>query len=145
MLSIISNQRPNGAKEPSLRHVIRAPEVYIVPRSDGKLAIGSTVEHAGFDKRVNADTVQTLHQAAANIVPEIGEWRIHEAWTGLRPGTPDGLPILGATTVGGYLIATGHYRDGIMLAPITAKVVADLVIGADPKFDLTAFSPSRFR
>jgi glycine oxidase len=70
--------------------------------------------------------------------------RIHEAWTGLRPGTPDAMPILGATTIGGYFVATGHFRDGIMLAPITAALITDMVLGNEPRLDLSPFSPARF-
>lgn len=127
-----------------LRHTVRAREVYLVPRSDGRLLIGATVEDAGFDKRVLPETIQRLHQAAANILPQVGEMKIHEAWAGLRPATSDELPVLGATALPGYFLATGHYRDGILLAPITARVLADLVTGAAPPFDLTAFSPERF-
>jgi glycine oxidase len=70
--------------------------------------------------------------------------RIHEAWAGLRPGTPDGLPILGATLLKGYYAATGHYRDGVMLAPITAMLMTQLLTGQKPEFDLEPFSPQRF-
>jgi glycine/D-amino acid oxidase-like deaminating enzyme len=70
--------------------------------------------------------------------------RIHDAWAGLRPGSPDGLPILGATSIPGYFAATGHYRDGIMLAPITAEAMTSLIVGRESNFDLAAFSPSRF-
>jgi len=128
-----------------LRHVLRASDVYLVPRSDGRILIGTTVEDAGYDKRVDPEVIQRLHQAAANLVPEIGEARILEAWAGLRPGTPDGLPILGATQISGYFVARGHFRNGILLAPITAKLMAELVRGATPEFDLSAFLPSRFQ
>jgi glycine oxidase len=127
-----------------LRHVVRSADVYLVPRSDGRIVIGSTVEDVGYDKRVVIGTIQRLHQAAANLVPELGEARIHESWTGLRPGSPDGLPILGATAIPGYFVATGHYRDGILLAPITAQVMAQLIAGQKPDCDLLPFSPSRF-
>jgi glycine oxidase len=102
------------------------------------------VEEAGFDKHVDADTVQRLHQAAIHVVPEIAQMRIHDAWAGLRPGSPDGLPILGATSLPGYYAATGHYRDGIMLAPLTAEVMTQLLKGRSPDFDMTPFSPLRF-
>jgi glycine oxidase len=132
------------ATGPLLRHVVRTPEVYIIPRSDGRLLLGATVEEAGFDKRVDADTVQSLQRAAANVVPEIGQMRIHDAWAGLRPGSPDGLPILGATSLPGYYAATGHYRDGIMLAPVTAQIMTQLLKGRLPEFDIEPFSPLRF-
>ena len=99
---------------PLIQHVIRTPEVYIIPRSDGRIVLGATVEEAGFDKRVDPDTVQRLQHAAASVAPAIGEMRIHEVWAGLRPGSPDDLPILGATSLPGYFAATGHYRDGIL-------------------------------
>jgi glycine oxidase len=128
-----------------LRHVVRQPDVvYLVPRSDGRIICGSTIEEAGFDKRVDPATIQRLHQAAADLVPDLTEWRIHESWSGLRPGTPDGLPILGATATPGYFVATGHFRDGILLAPITAVVMSRIVLGETPGFDLTAFSAGRF-
>jgi len=106
--------------------------------------IGSTLEPAGFDKRVLPHTIQRLHQQAANLVPEVGQARILEGWAGLRPATPDNLPIIGATATAGYFICTGHYRDGILLAPITAQVMSQVMRGQQPEFDLKAFSPARF-
>jgi glycine oxidase len=127
-----------------LKHVIRSPEVYLIPRSDGRILAGATVEEAGFDKRTDPATMQRFHRAAIALVPELRNAKILEDWAGLRPGTPDGLPILGATATPGYYIATGHFRDGILLAPITAQVVADLVCGVVPAYDLTPFSALRF-
>ena len=125
-------------------HVVRAPEVYLVPRTDGRIVVGSTLEEAGFDKRVDPDTIQRMHQAAANLLPDLGEARMLEAWAGLRPGTPDTLPILGGTSLENYFVAAGHYRDGILLSPITAKLMSQVVHGIKPDLDLTAFSPARF-
>lgn len=127
-----------------IRHVIRTSEVYLVPRSDGRILLGATVEEAGYDKRVDPDVVKRFMEAAAKVVPEIAGMRLHEAWAGLRPGSPDGLPILGATSMKGYFAATGHYRDGIMLAPVTALVMTQLLKERKPQFDLTPFSPLRF-
>jgi glycine/D-amino acid oxidase-like deaminating enzyme len=118
--------------------------VYLIPRSDGRLVVGSTVEDVGFDKRVNPETVQRLHQLAAILVPELGEARIHDDWAGLRPGTPDGLPIMGKTSVEGYFVSTGHYRDGIMLAPISARLMSQLILDDQPDTNFEAFSPGRF-
>lgn len=132
-------------KNPSLRHVIQGLGVYIVPRSDGRILIGSTVEDAGFDKRVAPEVLQRLHQAAANLVPQLGQLLIHDDWAGLRPGTPDNLPILGRTSLAGYFAATGHYRDGILLAPVTAKLMTDVLLGRPLEADLSAFSLSRFQ
>lgn len=129
---------------PALSHVLRAPEVYLVPRSDGRVLIGATIEEAGYDKRTDPDTIQRLHRAAIDLVPGLEQARFLEAWAGLRPGTPDALPILGETSTPGYFVATGHFRDGILLSPITAHVMAEVVTGATPEFDLTPFSPARF-
>jgi len=85
-----------------------------------------------------------MHQAAVRMVPALAQARILEAWAGLRPGTPDDLPILGATSTPGYFVAAGHFRDGILLAPITAHVMAQVVTGASPEYDLAAFAPGRF-
>jgi glycine oxidase len=127
-----------------LKHVIRAPEAYLIPRSDGRLLVGTTVEEAGFDKRTATATIQRLHRAAINLVPKLADARILEDWAGLRPGTPDALPILGETVTPGYFVATGHYRDGILLAPITAKMMAEVISGEQPKQNLAPFSPMRF-
>lgn len=129
---------------PLIRHVVRTPEVYLVPRSDGRILLGATVEEAGYDKRVDPDVVKRFTESAAKVVPEIAGMRLHDAWAGLRPGSPDGLPILGGTSMKGYFAATGHYRDGIMLAPVTALVMTELLTGREPRFDLAPFSPQRF-
>jgi glycine oxidase len=127
-----------------LKHVIRSPEVYLIPRSDGRILAGATLEEAGFDKRTDAATMQRFHRAAIALVPELRNAKILEDWAGLRPGTPDSLPILGSTGTPGYYVATGHFRDGILLAPITAQVLADVITGKEPEYNLDTFSPSRF-
>jgi glycine oxidase len=127
-----------------LKHVIRAPEVYVIPRSDGRIVVGTTVEEVGFDKRTDVDTIQGLHRAGIALIPELRNARILEDWAGLRPGTPDALPILGATPTPGYYVATGHFRDGMLLAPITAQVMARIIEGKTSDYDLDAFSPARF-
>jgi len=127
-----------------LKHVIRAPEVYLIPRSDGRILVGATVEEAGFDKRTDVGTIQRLYHGAIAIVPELRNAKILEDWAGLRPGTPDALPILGLTATPGFYVATGHFRDGILLAPITAQVMADVITGANCSYDLKPFSAARF-
>ena len=129
---------------PSLQHVIRAEEVYLVPRSDGRIVIGSTLEDAGYDKRTDVYTIQRLLHAARELAPLLANARVHEDWAGLRPGTPDHLPLLGETSICGYFIASGHYRDGILLAPITAQVMTGLILGKPSAFDLSPFSAARF-
>jgi glycine oxidase len=132
------------ARHDVLRHVIRAPEVYLVPRSDGRILIGSTLEEVGYDKRIDADTIHRLHQAAIRMVPALRQARVLGAWAGLRPGTPDDLPILGATTTPGYFVATGHFRDGILLTPVTAHVMAQVITDVPPDYTIQAFSSARF-
>lgn len=132
-------------KNPALvKRVIRAPEIYLVPRSSGKILVGATVEDVGFDKSVVPETIHQLHRAAARLVPELASVPIVASWAGLRPGTPDDLPILGKTETSGVFISTGHFRNGILLAPITAKIMADLIVGKSPTLDVSAFLPSRF-
>jgi glycine oxidase len=127
-----------------LRHVVRAPGVYLIPRSDGRILIGATVEEAGFDKRVDPAVIQKLRQAAVELAPGLAEARMLEAWAGLRPGTPDGLPIMGVTTAAKVFVSAGHYRNGILLAPASARVMGQVVRGGKPDCDLSAFSPARF-
>ncbi|HLZ41738.1 MAG TPA: glycine oxidase ThiO [Candidatus Sulfotelmatobacter sp.] len=127
-----------------IKHVIRSPQAYLIPRSDGRLLVGATVEEAGFDKRTVPTTIQHFYHAALDLVPHLRGAKILEDWAGLRPGTPDALPLLGATETPGYYAATGHFRDGILLAPITAQLMAAVIEGRAPEYDLTAFSPSRF-
>jgi glycine oxidase len=129
---------------PKLQHVIRADEVYLVPRSDGRIVIGSTLEDAGYNKQTDVNTIQRLLHAARELMPALANARVHEDWAGLRPGTPDSLPILGETSTRGYFIASGHYRDGILLAPITSQVMTDGILGKPSMHDLAPFSPTRF-
>lgn len=141
MLSLVF---PEHRSEPVLRHVVRSRWCYILPRSTGKYVVGSTVEPAGFDKSVNSYKIKKLQEAAVRLVPAFHEARMNEAWAGLRPGTPDNLPILGKTSVENYFACTGHYRDGIMLAPVSARAVSQMMLGKTCEWDLQAFSPARF-
>jgi len=127
-----------------LRHVLRSRWCYIIPRSNGRYVVGSTVEPAGFDKSLNTYRVKRLQDAAARLIPQFAEAKIAEAWTGLRPGTPDNLPLLGETHTSGYFAATGHYRDGILLTPVTAEVMCSLVLHGKTPVSLDLFSPRRF-
>jgi len=129
---------------PKLNRVVRSEKVYLVPRSDGRLVIGSTLENVGYSKQTDIDTIQRLFHAAVELVPGLTTAKKHEAWAGLRPGTPDELPILGETSLKGYFVATGHYRDGILLAPITTQVMADLILVKAPHHNLASFAPARF-
>ncbi len=127
-----------------LRRVLRSRHGYLVPRPDGRIIVGSTLEEAGFDNRATSEGIRKLLDAAAEICPELAAAEVIQTWAGLRPGSPDDLPILGPTDVKGLLIATGHYRNGILLAPATAKLLRDWIVGSQPAFDTAIFSPMRF-
>jgi glycine oxidase len=129
---------------PLLRHVVRTPEVYLIPRSDGHVVVGATVEEAGFDKQTHPSDIDRLRQAAVNLVPKLAAARLRESWAGLRPAAPDNLPILGETSLPGYFVATGHFRDGILLAPGTARIMDKLLRGESLEQDYAALSPARF-
>jgi len=131
-----------GAAE--LRRVARSERGYLVPRRDGRIVAGSTSEEAGFEKHVTAAGIRKILDATMEMCPALAGAQIVETWAGLRPGTPDDLPILGPADASGLWLATGHYRNGILLAPATAKLVRDWITGAQPAFDVDAFSPRRF-
>jgi glycine oxidase len=127
-----------------IRHVVGGRGAYCVPRDDGRVVVGATVEEAGFDERVDPAAVGALIAAAAAAVPALAHAPVASRWSGLRPGTADDLPVLGEDPdLAGLLYATGHYRNGILLAPLTADIVAALVRGEDPPVDTTPFSPAR--
>lgn len=128
---------------PKLNHAIRGRDVYIVPRSDGRTVIGSTLEDAGFNKQTDVDTIERLLHAAIALVPALGKAKLHEAWAGLRPCTPDHLPLLGPTSIPGYFIASGHYRDGILLAPATAHALSAAILQKETGA-ISSFLPERF-
>lgn len=127
-----------------LEHVVRSPEVYLVPRSSGKILLGATVEDVGFNTDVDSAVIERLHSSAAKYLPQLASAPVIESWAGLRPGTPDDLPIMGETEDNGIFVATGHFRNGILLAPATGRVMARLMRGEAPGMNLTAFSPQRF-
>ncbi len=123
--------------------VIEAADTYLIPRADGKILIGSTLEDVGFDKTVTLDAVGSLASRAAAILPALAKLSLVTSWAGLRPSTPDRLPYIGRTSMEGLVVATGHFRNGILLAPITAELVADLLGGRTPSIDLAPFAPLR--
>jgi glycine oxidase len=174
---------------PQLGCVVRTPELYLVPRRDGRIVVGATVEDAGFDRAIREEARDGLLRAAGELWPPILEGRVTDGWTGLRPSTPDSLPLVGALDLdeaeddgcsirgaggdlganhdadqGGDLslaqsgmlgprgrrgmgrrwIATGHFRNGILLAPGTARVVRQLILGERPEVDLVPFRAGRF-
>lgn len=128
-----------------LSRIIMTTDCYIVPRADGRVLIGSTMERAGFDPRTTARGIATLLNAALRVVPALGDASVVDNWAGLRPGTSDDLPILGADPrASGVFYATGHFKNGILLAPITADIVSALVMGERAILDISAFSAGRF-
>jgi glycine oxidase len=127
------------------RHVIYSPRGYIVPRRDGRLLAGSTTEHAGFEKRVTAAGVQAILSAALEISPRIAALPMTDSWAGLRPRAADTLPVLGpCAEITGVFYATGHYRNGILLAPVTGELIAQAVVDQVFPPALNIFSPDRF-
>lgn len=138
------------AAAPRARHVVYSPRGYLVPRRDGRLLAGSTTEEAGFDKRVTGAGVHAILTHALELSPCVGQLRLTDAWAGLRPRADDGLPVIGESAqVGRLFYATGHYRNGILLAPLTAELLAGMVLGgadasASAPFRVETFSPARF-
>ena len=127
-----------------LSHVITIGTRYLVPRMDGRLLVGSTEEAVGFDKRNTAGGVSELLRFALSVVPGLESATLERTWSGLRPQTPDRLPYLGPLAdYSNLLLATGHFRSGLQLSPITARVITELVLGRTPCVPLEAFSPER--
>lgn len=136
LAQILLHVRPIGGQMISLKYalntIIYSSDVYLVPRRDGRLLVGATVEAPGFrhEAKRNATVAGTLQllQAACELLPDLKDAPILDQWAGLRPGTSDGLPILGSTPLQNFYVATGHYRNGILLAPITAKLMTDCIL-----------------
>ena len=136
------------AAAPLLSHVLWAPGAYMVPRRDGRLIVGGTVEEKGFDDTITAGGLLTLLEAAWRAVPAVEELPVDEIWVGHRPGSRDDAPILGPGPLDGLFYATGHHRNGILLAPVTADAMARLILDdvVDPAikpFGLERFLPAR--
>ena len=130
--------------EGTLRCVLRSEQGYVVPRKDGRIVAGSTLENAGFEKQVTPGGLAKILRAAIDLAPALENAAITETWSGLRPGTPDQLPIIGPTDVEGLFIATGHYRNGILLAPATARCISEWILEGKPSIPVENFSPMRF-
>jgi glycine oxidase len=132
------------ASAPLLNHVVWAPGAYLVPRRDGRLIIGATVEEKGYDTALTAGGLLTLLEAAWRAVPAVEELPIDEMWVGHRPGSRDDAPILGAGPLEGLIYATGHHRNGILLTPITADAIAGLVLEGEAEAVIRPFGIERF-
>jgi glycine oxidase len=134
------------AGEP-IRQVLRSERAYVVPRGGASpqiLVAGSTLENAGYEKCVTSGGIEKILAGVNEIAPELANAEIIETWCGLRPGTPDQLPVIGPTDIEGLFMATGHYRNGILLAPITARLIGDWITERRTSFDSENFSPLRF-
>jgi len=128
---------------PPLGHVVFGPGAYLVPRDDGRLLIGSTLEFVGYERQVTAGAVRDLLQSAIALVPALERAALRDTWSNFRPYTKDELPLLGPTRIPGLFLSAGHYRNGILLAPISAKIVGACITGRKPPLDIAAFSPDR--
>ena len=128
-----------------IERVLWSEKIYVVPRNDGRILCGATVELVGFDKTVTASGVHANLDGAIALAPVLASARIEETWAGLRPDTPDHMPILGPTELKGLLIATGHFRSGVLLTPITAQLIGEFITEKTPSVDWEKFSPMRFQ
>ncbi|MGI8462122.1 MAG: glycine oxidase ThiO [Solirubrobacterales bacterium] len=133
-----------GANEAPCERIVASRWVYLVPRADGRLIVGATVEETGFDLRVTAGGVHELLREAYRLLPEVAEMELLEATAGLRPGSPDNAPLVGAGAIDGLILATGHYRNGILLAPLTGEAVAAELAGEPVPEAAAGLDPSRF-
>ena len=136
--------RARDAMPDPLERIVRTPRCYMVARGDGRVVLGATVEEQGFDATVTADGVYRLLEAAWEVLPEVGELELVAARAGLRPGTPDNAPVVGPGELEGLVWATGHWRNGVLLAPLTGDVVAGLLAGESLPDELAALAPGRF-
>jgi len=128
----------------NVRGLVAGSHLYLVPRGDGRLVVGATVEEMGFDTTVMAGAVHDLLRDARAVVPGTAELELVESHAGLRPGSPDNLPIMGQSVLPGLAVATGHYRNGVLLAPVTADAMASLLVTGTTPEVIAAFSPRRF-
>jgi len=128
---------------PPLSHVVFGPGAYLVPRDDGRLLIGSTLEFVGHERQVTAGAVRDLLQSATALVPTLERAALRATWSNFRPYTKDELPLLGPTQIPGLFLSSGHYRNGILLAPISAEIVRSAILGQRPPVAIDAFRPER--
>jgi len=126
------------------KRIIRWQHTYFVPRGSGEMIVGATEENAGFDRSNTPAGIGQLLNEAQQISSHVGAYPILEMWSGLRPATPDHLPIIGPSSIPGVFYATGHYRNGVLLAPVTASIIAELIENGKPTTAIDSFLPSRF-
>ncbi|HKN73905.1 MAG TPA: glycine oxidase ThiO [Candidatus Acidoferrum sp.] len=133
------------ANDLNIERVLWSEKIYLVPRNDGRILAGATVEYTGFEKGLTAGGIEKILAGAIELSPGLASARVEETWAGLRPDSPDHLPILGPTDLDGLLMATGHFRGGILLTPITARLVREWVTQQRVSVDWDRFSPMRFQ
>ncbi len=133
------------ADDLQIERVLWSEKIYLVPRNDGRILAGATVEYVGFDKRVTAGGIEKVLTAAIELAPGLKDARIEETWAGLRPDSADHLPILGPTDLEGLVMATGHFRSGILLTPVTARLIREWITDQKVSLDWDRFSPMRFQ
>jgi len=132
------------AENVEIERVLWWDKVYLVPRNDGRILAGATVEYVGFEKHITAGSIEKILSAAIELAPKLAGARVEEMWAGLRPDSPDHLPILGPTDCDGLLIATGHFRNGILLAPVSARLIREWIVDQRTSIDWERFTPMRF-
>ena len=137
---VLLKTKPN-----TLKHIIKHDDAYFVPRKDGRILVGATMENVGFERSNTVEALDELLAATQKLVPSLmKDAQIEQQWVGFRPGSPDGLPFLGEMpSKKGLWVATGHYRNGVALAPITANLMADWICGTQPSLNMDAFAPDR--
>ena len=131
--------------EPGLMHsIVKHDDAYFVPRDDGRILIGASMEHVGFERGNTVDVVNRLMAAMHRIAPGLEHCEVEKQWMGFRPGSPDGMPFLGpVNSIPGLWVASGHYRNGVALAPITAKIMSQWMVDGEPGMDMSAFAVER--
>ena len=132
------------AERLKIERVLWSDKIYLVPRNDGRILAGATVEYVGFDRKVTAGPLAKVLSGAIELAPDLAHARVEETWAGLRPDSPDHLPILGPADIDGLMIATGHFRSGILLTPITARLIREWITEQRVSVDWERFSPLRF-
>ena len=129
---------------PLFRRVVKSPRAYLVQRTDGCLVAGTTLEYVGFDKRTTKEGIRQVHSGVKEISAKAGALPVESSWAGLRPDTPDHLPVLGPTPLEGFLAAFGHFRNGLLLAPLTGRLITDQILGSRSSLDLAPFGIARY-
>jgi glycine oxidase len=126
------------------RHILWSGECYVAPKADGQVIVGATEERAAYDRRPTLSGLLQLALGATNLLPELGRLTVETQWGGLRPAVPDRLPVIGwAPNYRNLLLATAHYRNGVLLGPLTGTLVTELLLQQEPSWDLRPYSPQR--